>query len=115
MSKRSSGRARAVLEIVAVGTLSIAVLFLPGLEMTGMEHVLHAALDCAGGRAVHRFGTSRHAPRWTAYGVLALASFARYETLFVAAGLAIAQLLLVLMRRTVRRVHRSGSSGSEEA
>ena len=93
------GTRRAVLEIAAVGTLSVAVLFLPGLEMTGMEHVLHAALVV---QAVALFTASAradHAPRWTAYGALALASFARYETLFVAAGLALAQLLLVLMRQ----------------
>ncbi len=93
------GTRRAALEIAAVGTLSIAVLFLPGLEMTGMEHVLHAALVVQALALFTASARAGRAPRWTAYGVLALASFARYETLFVAAGLAVAQLVLVFLRQ----------------
>ena len=77
---------------------SSVVLFLPGLALVGMEHTLHTALVLAAVLAVHRWALERPGPGPVATGaVIALASLTRFETAFVALGLAAA--LVVVDRR----------------
>jgi hypothetical protein len=85
-------------DALATVVLVVVVLFLPGLAVVGMEHTLHVALVLAAVLGVHRWALDR--PGWRpglTYAALALAALARFETAFVAAGLAMA--LLVADRR----------------
>jgi hypothetical protein len=81
-------------DIPAVAALCTVLLHLPGLTFTGMEHSLHIALVLAAVVLFHRHATGR-APTgwagrsWLPYLLLALATATRYETLFVAVGLAL--------------------------
>jgi hypothetical protein len=79
-------------DVVAVAVLVTIVLFLPGLAMTGMEHSLHIALVLGSVALFHRIATDRPrpGPAWLPYALLALATLTRFETAFVAAGLAVA-------------------------
>ena len=79
---------RRVLEMAAVVALLVAVLFLPGLAMTGMEHVLHCALAVQATALFTSAVRTRRAPTGWAYGALVFAGFTRSETLFVAVGIA---------------------------
>jgi hypothetical protein len=78
---------RRVLEITAVVVLPVTVLFVPGLAMTGMEHVLHCALVVQATALFTAAARRGRAPTVWAYAALALAASARYETMFVAAGI----------------------------
>ena len=81
--------------------LVTVVLFLPGLALVGMEHTLHVALVLAAVVAVDRWVHDRPGPGPAAVGALVvLATLARFETAFVAVGLAAA--LLVVDRRAHR-------------
>lgn len=98
------GRARP-LDAVATVVLVVVVLFLPGLAVVGMEHTLHVALVLLALLGVHRWALDR--PGWPAvvtYGAVALASLARFETAFVALGLAAALVLADRRRLTGRAV-----------
>jgi hypothetical protein len=83
------------LDILAVAALVTVVLFLPSLTMVGMEHTLHVALVLAGVILLYRssVGDGGRWPRWLPYVLLAVATLVRFETAFVAAGLAVALLL----------------------
>jgi hypothetical protein len=90
-------------DAVAVVALVTLVLFLPGLAVVGMEHTLHVALVLAAVLGVHRWALSRPgAPAAVTYGMVTLATLTRFETAFVALGLAVA-LLVVGGRSHVRR------------
>jgi hypothetical protein len=81
----------------------VLVLFLPGLAVVGMEHTLHVALVLGAVVGVHRWALGR--PGWApaiTCALLALATLTRFETAFVAAGLA-AGLLVVDHRAHLRR------------
>jgi hypothetical protein len=91
------------LDAVATAVLVVVVLFLPGLAVVGMEHTLHTALVLATVVLVHRRAQGRtdRFPAWAPVAVMALASMARFETAFVALGLAVA--LIAGDRRAGRR------------
>jgi hypothetical protein len=83
-------------DAVAVVVLVVVVLFLPGLAVSGMEHALHIALVLGAvvlfqRRAVDA-GDTAGFPRWLPFVLLGLATLARFETAFVAAGLALGLL-----------------------
>jgi hypothetical protein len=83
------------LQLPAIAAITVVVLFIPGLAMTGMEHVLHCALVV---QVVVLFGHAadgRPLSRW-AYPLLVLATLTRFETVFVAAGLVVAQALPIV-------------------
>jgi hypothetical protein len=83
------GRARPV-DAVATVVLVTVVLFLPGLAVVGMEHTLHVALVLAAVVGVHRWSTGAADARPAAIlALVALAALTRFETAFVAAGLAV--------------------------
>jgi hypothetical protein len=94
------GRSQAVLrpargrplDAVATAVLVVAVLFLPGLAFVGMEHTLHVALVLAAVVLVHRRAqrVGERLPPWAPMAIVALASVTRFETAFVALGLAVA-------------------------
>ena len=98
------GRARP-LDVVATVVLVTVVLFLPGLAVVGMEHTVHVALVLAAVLGVHRWVLDRPgwSPAWT-YLAVAVASLARFETAFVAVGLAVALVLADRRRFTGRAV-----------
>src|SRR5690606_30211981 len=79
------------LDAAATVLLVTVVLFLPGLALVGMEHTLHVALVLAAVAGVDRWVGGRPGPRpWQVYALVALATLARFESAFVAAGLAVA-------------------------
>lgn len=82
-------------DVAAVAILVTIVLFLPGLAMTGMEHTLHIALVLGAVVLAHRSTTGRTGPGpvWLPYALLAVATLTRFETVFVALGLALALFL----------------------
>ena len=88
---------RRPLDAVATAALVVVVLFLPGLTMVGMEHALQAALVLGAVVAFHR----RAGPPWLPYALLVLGALTRFETAFVAVGLAAA--MLVTSRHAWRR------------
>jgi hypothetical protein len=91
------GRGRP-LDLAATVLLVVAALFLPGLAVVGMEHTLHTALVLAVVLGVHRWVLDEGGPGPAAVAALvALATLTRFETAFVAVGLALA--LLVVDRR----------------
>ena len=75
-------------DAAGVAVLVTIVLFLPGLTLVGMEHVVHMALVLAAVVLFHRQGLGELGrwPRWLPYVLLALATLARLETVFLAAG-----------------------------
>lgn len=81
---------RRPLDAVATVVLVVAVLFLPGLAVVGMEHTLHVLLVLAAVALVHRRGEGLpdRLPGWAPIALVALATLARFETAFVALGLA---------------------------
>jgi hypothetical protein len=81
-------------DAAGVAVLVTIVLFLPGLTLVGMEHVAHMALVLATVVLFHRQGLGELGrwPRWLPYVLLALATLARLETVFLAAGLGLALL-----------------------
>jgi hypothetical protein len=92
------GRAQAVLapgrgrpvDIVATAVVVVVALFLPGLAVVGMEHTLQVLLVLAAVVAFQRrsAGEPVPGPAWLPYLLIALATLTRFETAFVAAGLA---------------------------
>lgn len=83
---------------VATIVLVTVVLFLPGLAIIGMEHTLHVALVLATLLGVHRWALDQPGPpAAVTYAVAALAALTRFETAFVAVGLAVA--LITVARR----------------
>lgn len=86
---------RRPVDVVATVVLVTLVLFLPGLTFTGMEHTLHILLLVAAVVLFHRRSTGRPAPGpgWLPYALLAAATLARFETGFVAVGIALAMLV----------------------
>lgn len=89
-------------DAAATVLLVTVVLFLPGLALVGMEHTLHVALVLAAVVAVDRWVHDRPGPGPAAVAALvALATLARFETAFVAVGLALA--LLAADRRAHRQ------------
>lgn len=81
----------------AVAVIVVFVLFLPALTMLGMEHVAHMALVVTivglwtgALPGVERFRLTRPTP--LALVLLAVATLVRFETAFVAVGLAVATL-----------------------
>jgi hypothetical protein len=96
-SRRRPADAAATIVLVTV------VLFLPGLAVVGMEHTLHVALVLAAVLGVHRWALDRPGARpAVTYAVIALAALTRFETAFLAVGLAVA-LLAVERRAQLRR------------
>jgi hypothetical protein len=93
---------RRPLDVAAVAVLVTVVLFLPGLTLVAMEHTLHAALVLSAVVLFHRRREGQPdpmpaampawLPAWLPYALVALAAFTRVETVFVAAGLAVAEL-----------------------
>jgi hypothetical protein len=83
------------LDAVATAVLVVVVLFLPGLAVVGMEHTLHVALVLAAVALVHRRaeGHADRFPTWAPLAIVALASLTRFETAFVALGLAAALIV----------------------
>lgn len=82
------------LDVLATAVLTVAVLFLPGATLVGMEHILHLALLLLAVHLLLRPDVER--PRWqrlAPYLLIALATLTRLETAFVAAGLGLAYLL----------------------
>jgi hypothetical protein len=78
------------LDLVATAALVVVALFLPGLALVGMEHTLHVLLVLTAVIAVHQrveLGAARLG--WLPYALLALATLTRFETAFVAVGLAV--------------------------
>jgi hypothetical protein len=97
---------RRPLDAVATAVLVVVVLFLPGLAVVGMEHTLHVLLVLAAVVLVHRRAEGRPdgLPGWAPLAVVALASLARFETAFVALGLAVG---LVLAERSAAGLRRA--------
>jgi hypothetical protein len=81
-------------DVLAVAALVVVVLYLPALTMVGMEHTLHIALVLASVILFHRqsVGERGRGPAWLPYVLLAVATLVRFESAFVAAGLAVALL-----------------------
>jgi hypothetical protein len=88
---------RRPLDVVAVVALVTIVLFLPALTMVGMEHTLHGALVLGAVVAFHR----RAGPAWLPYALVALAAGVRFETIFIAVGVAVALLVTTSGRRWI--------------
>lgn len=95
---------RRPLDIVAVAALVTVMLFLPGLAYTGMEHSLHIALVLPAVVLLHARMTGRPTigPSWLPYALLALATLTRFETAFVAFGIALALLVTTGPLSTLR-------------
>jgi hypothetical protein len=85
-------------DAAGVVILCVPLLFLPALTMLGMEHTLHMSLVLGSVVLFARHTNGDHAwgPSWLPYVLLGIATLTRFETLFVAAGLAVAQLAMML-------------------
>jgi len=89
----SPGRRRP-LDALTTVVLVVVVLFLPGLTVVGMEHTLHVALVLAAVLCVDRWVKGDHGTRpWVLDAVVVAATLTRFETAFVALGLAAALLI----------------------
>jgi hypothetical protein len=97
---------RRPLAFVLIAVVVIVALLLPTLAMVGMEHTLHIALVLQALVLLRRVLEGRSHRRETAayLGLLLLAGMFRFESLFVAAGAAVALLAV--------SSHRLASSGS---
>jgi hypothetical protein len=87
-----AGRGRRLDAVATVALVAVA-LFLPGLALVGMEHSLHVLLVLAAVIAVHQRGDAAGSAGrvhlgWLPYALLALATLTRFESAFVAVGLA---------------------------
>ncbi|MEO6470086.1 MAG: hypothetical protein ABIP21_13390 [Acidimicrobiia bacterium] len=80
---------------LATAALPVLLLFLPGMIMLGMEHVLHSVLILYAGLLVVRLEPTTLSPRAVAplLGVLFVAGTVRVETVFFALGIAVALLV----------------------
>lgn len=79
---------RRPLDALATAFVAVAVLFLPGAAMVGMEHVLHLALLMVAVALLLRTAPSPGRGRaLIPYLILAVATLTRLETAFVTAGL----------------------------
>jgi len=83
------------LDVVATVVLVVVALFLPGLAIVGMEHTLHVLLVLGAVVLVQQraTGTTTWGPPWLPYLLIALGTLTRFETAFVAAGLALGLVL----------------------
>lgn len=83
------------LDVLATVALVIVVLFLPGLTFVGMEHPLHIALVLATVASFHRrqVGWSVWGRPWLPYVLLVATTLTRFETAFLALGIATALLV----------------------
>jgi hypothetical protein len=95
---------RRILDAGAAAVLVVVVLFLPALSLLGMEHTLHVALVLSTTVLFARRAQGHPTgwPAWLPYLLLALASLVRLETVFLAAGLALAELVVTDRRRPSR-------------
>lgn len=88
-----AGRAR-LLDVAATAVVVVALLFLPGLVFTGMEHTLHMALVLAVAKAAEQASLRDRSGRSAGYEVplvlMFMATLTRGESAFVAVGLALA-------------------------
>ncbi len=93
-------RRSAPLSYLAVAAMPVVLLFLPGMIMLGMEHILHSVLVLIAGILLVRLeATELHLRSITPLlAVLFVAGTVRVETVFFAFGIAIALL--------IRRTHR---------
>jgi hypothetical protein len=90
------------LDIVATAVTVVLVLFLPGLAVVGMEHSLQVALVLGAVIVVHKRARDGSASSGRlAYALVVLATLTRFESAFVALGLA-AGLLATDSRRHLR-------------
>lgn len=80
---------------LATAALPVLLLFLPGMIMLGMEHVLHSVLILLAGLLLVRLESTTLSPRAVAplLGVLFVAGTVRVETVFFALGIAVALLV----------------------
>lgn len=80
------------LDVLAVVTISVVVLFLPAATFVGMEHLLHAALVLAAVHLVLHPPIDRASPGRQAapYVLIAMAAATRLETVFVVAAVVVA-------------------------
>ena len=85
---------------LATVAMPVVLLFLPGMIMLGMEHVLHSVLILLAGLLLVRLEATTLSPRAVAplLAVLFVAGTVRVETVFFALGIAVA----LLVRRSVR-------------
>ena len=83
------------LDVVATVALVTVVLFLPGLTFVGMEHPLHIALVLATIALfqLHQDGRPVRGGPWLPYVLLVAATLTRFETAFLAVGIATALLV----------------------
>ena len=92
---------RRPLDAAATVALVVVVLFLPGLAVVGMEHTLHVALVLAvvalasapPSASASPSTSARRWPAWLPYALLVAGTLTRFETAFVAAGLALGLLV----------------------
>ncbi len=80
---------------LATAALPVLLLFLPGMIMRGMEHVLHSVLTLCAGLLLVRLESTTLSPRSVAplLAVLFVAGTVRVETVFFALGIAVALLV----------------------
>ena len=103
-------------DATATVVLVAVVLFLPGLAVVGMEHTLHVALALALVLGAHRWVVDPPGPPVAAVaGLAALATLVRFETTFVALGLAVGLLVAGGRAQTRRAVALAGASGAAVA
>ncbi len=100
---------RRPLDGLAVVVLVVAVLFLPALTLLGMEHVVHMALVVtivtSLARCAHR---KQPWPGWLPLVLLAAAALVRFETAFLAVGLAAATVIVRTPVPVRSRILRAG-------